>query len=81
MKRYSVADARKNLADLLTAAEAGETVVVERRGVQFNITAAKPARKQARRSLVVEVDPAVDEGDFTWEVTDGGLSFAPRAGR
>jgi len=77
-KRYSVADARKNLAELLTATESGETVVIERRGVTFTLTAGKAKAKAVRRNVVAACDPAVEAGSFTWEAAEGGLAFTPR---
>ncbi len=77
-KRYSVADARKNLAELLTATESGETVVIERRGVTFPLTAGKAKAKAVRRNVVAACDPAVEAGSFTWEAAEGGLAFTPR---
>jgi prevent-host-death family protein len=78
MKRYSVTTARQRISDLLNAAEAGESVVIERRGVQFRLVAVRSAEHPRRRNLVLEMDPAVEEGRFTWEAGESGLSFSRR---
>jgi len=81
MKRFSAAAARQQLSHLLDAAERGEGVVIERRGVQFEVRPrrARPARR-ARKSLIVSVDPSVGRGQWTWEHGPGGVEFRPRKG-
>ena len=82
MKRYSAAAARQQLSHLLDAAEQGEGVVIERRGVQFELRPLKAKTKPARRaSLVAAVDPAVASGQWTWRLGAGGLEFASRKAR
>jgi prevent-host-death family protein len=39
MKRYSVAQARQQFAELLDSAERGDAVVIDRRGVRFVVEA------------------------------------------
>src|SRR5258708_3270619 len=81
MKRLSAAAARQRFSDLLDAAERGEGIVIERRGVQFELVTRKPARHKARRRSLIEwVDPAVDAGQWTWQAGPDGLEFAPRRG-
>jgi len=82
MKRYSAAAARQQLSHLLDAAEQGEGVVIERRGVQFELrplVAAKTVRR--RTSLVASADPAVESGQWTWRLGARGLQFAGRKAR
>jgi antitoxin (DNA-binding transcriptional repressor) of toxin-antitoxin stability system len=84
MKRYSVAKARSEFSHLLDAAEAGDAVVIERRGIRFRLQAEKHGngrQKAAARSLVEYLDPAVVEGQWTWQWAAGGLRFAPRRRR
>jgi antitoxin (DNA-binding transcriptional repressor) of toxin-antitoxin stability system len=81
MRRYSASEARKSLAGLLDAAEHGEDVVIERRGVRFALKARSTRRKGRRRSVVAWVDPAVDAGNWTWELGVRGLRFAARGRR
>lgn len=81
MLRYSAAQARQHLADLLNLAEAGEPVVIERRGTRFLVQADRgpSRRKPARRRITVEiVDPAIESGHWTWRWERRGLRFAPR---
>lgn len=81
MKRYTVSEARQRMADLLNDAEAGESVVIERRGVRFRLVASKPVPPRRRRNLVVEMDPAVEEGRFSWAGGEDGLTFTRREPR
>jgi antitoxin (DNA-binding transcriptional repressor) of toxin-antitoxin stability system len=86
MKRYSVAQARSNFSHLLDAAEAGDSVVIERRGTRFRLETdrgkKRPAvRRKAARSIIEYVDPAVAEGQWTWGWVKGGLRFAARGRR
>ncbi len=83
MKRYSTAQARASLSSLLDAAQAGESVVIERRGVRFRIEAerrSKPHRPRPR-SLIERVDPVVMEGEWTWRWGTEGLAFVGRPRR
>jgi antitoxin (DNA-binding transcriptional repressor) of toxin-antitoxin stability system len=82
MKRMSAAAARQRFSDLLDAAERGEGVVIERRGVQFELGVRRPQKDRRRRtSLVQAMDPAVERGAWTWRADSTGLVFEPRKGR
>ena len=87
MKRYSVAQARIHFSHLLDAAEAGDAVVIERRGTRFRLQTDHGGkgravrRKAAPPSIIEHVDPAVLEGQWTWEWATGGLRFAARRKR
>ena len=83
MKRYSVAQARIHFSHLLDAAEAGDAVVIERRGTRFRLeTDGGGKRRTAAPPPIIEyVDPAVMEGQWTWEWATGGLRFAARRKR
>ena len=87
MRRYSVAQARSSFSQLLDAAEAGDAVVIERRGIRFRLATdpggkGRTVRRTAvQRSLVDYVDPLVEEGQWTWEWVRGGLRFAARRRR
>jgi hypothetical protein len=64
---------------VLDRAESGQPVVIERGGVHFELVVRGPKRRIARRKPVLEIlDPAVAEGDWTWEWDEGGVTFAPR---
>ena len=76
MKRYSVAQARERLADVLNEAERGVPVVIERRGVRY-VLRAEPARRggRSRRSAIETLDPAVAQGHWQWNWTPKGVRF------
>jgi antitoxin (DNA-binding transcriptional repressor) of toxin-antitoxin stability system len=81
MKRYTSAELRSRLAEGLDAAERGESVVIERRGVRFALRAER-ARHRApsnRRPLFDIVDPAVANGQWTWALSSAGLRFKRRS--
>lgn len=78
MKRYTAAEARQQLSHLLDAAERGESVVIERRGVRFRIRAERQSGLKAmpRHAQVIEfVDPAVAAGRWSWNWGPKGLRF------
>jgi len=83
MKRYTTAQARKQFAELLDAAERGQDVVIERRGVLFVLHAGPSRRSRPRRRvpLIEWVDPVIMEGQWTWRWDRKGLRFAPRGRR
>jgi len=80
MKRYTAGQARQRFSELLDAAERGQPIVVERRGVRFVVQAqrARSGRARRRRSLIEYLDPAVAAGEWTWKWSAGGLRFAGR---
>ena len=87
VKRYSVAQARVQFSHLLDAAEAGDAVVIERRGTRFRLEL-EPAdgrrtkRAAAARNRIIEhVDPAVLAGEWSWEWAERGLRFVARRKR
>lgn len=75
MKRYSVAEARARFSDLLDAAEQGQPVVIERRGVRFVIRPDDSPRRGSRQKMIEYVDPDVANGQWTWEWSADGLAF------
>ena len=85
MKRYSVAQARSRFSSLLDEAEAGNAVVIERRGMRFRLEADRRSSRAAvdRRppSPVDYIDPVILDGEWTWQWASGGLRFAPRRRR
>ncbi len=81
MKRYPVSVARERLADILDAADAGQRVAIERRGVRYIIEAEKrrrPAARRRRPALINVLDPSLRSGEWTWTWQADGLAFAPR---
>lgn len=82
MKRYSVAQVRERLADVLNEAERGVPVVIERRGVRYVLRAEPPPRRdRARRSAIETLDPAVARGQWQWSWTAKGVRFGRRRPR
>ena len=82
VKRYTAARARQAFSHLLDAAEKGEAVVIERRGVRFRVgVEAARGRESRGRVRIAILDPAVEDGHWTWELAPGGLEFRRRRGR
>jgi antitoxin (DNA-binding transcriptional repressor) of toxin-antitoxin stability system len=77
MKRYTISQVRMRLAEALDSAESGETVVIERRGVQFKLEATKTARRANRKPVLKILDPAVEAGDWAWRWGSDGFAFVP----
>lgn len=77
MKRYTTATAKQRFSLLLDAAERGEPVIIERRGVRFRVqTDRQSSRKKPPRDPVIEfVDPAVASGEWQWW-SPNGLRFS-----
>jgi antitoxin (DNA-binding transcriptional repressor) of toxin-antitoxin stability system len=81
MRRYPVSVARERLADILDAADAGQRVVIERRGVRYIIEAEKrrrPATPPRPPALIKVLDESLRSGEWTWRWRDDGLAFAPQ---
>jgi antitoxin (DNA-binding transcriptional repressor) of toxin-antitoxin stability system len=83
INRYTSSQVRERLADVLDAAERGEEVVVERRGVRFVIRAERARRsgRNARQPMIEILDPAVAEGAWTWTFKSAGLTFLSKRRR
>jgi prevent-host-death family protein len=80
VKRYTVAQARQRLAEVLDTAQRGEPVVIERRGVRFVVQTERRRRRtsEGRKSVIARLDPAVASGAWTWVGSAAGLRFARR---
>jgi antitoxin (DNA-binding transcriptional repressor) of toxin-antitoxin stability system len=80
VKRYTSSQVRQRLSAVLDAAERGEEVVIERRGVRFALRAERAGgqRRRRRHSLIEWVDPAVEAGQWTWTWSPHGLKFKSR---
>jgi antitoxin (DNA-binding transcriptional repressor) of toxin-antitoxin stability system len=81
MKRYTVAQARMRIAEVLDSAERGESVVIERQGIRFQVLASKPKPARKRAALLEILDPSVAAGNWTWTEGPGGWTFTPRKPR
>jgi hypothetical protein len=81
-RRRHAATARQHFSGLLDAAERGDRVVIERRGVQFELGVRRPPPARARRTSLVEaMDCAVERGAWTWRADGNALVFEARKGR
>jgi hypothetical protein len=81
MKRYSVAHVRERLADVLDEADAGGTVIIERRGVRYVLRLqenAPPKRTGQTRSVIETLDPSVAAGQWQWTMSAKGVRFSGR---
>jgi hypothetical protein len=69
------------MAEILDAVERGETIVVERRGTRFRLSAERAHETRRRRTpqpLFEIVDPAVEAGQWTWAWSPGRMTFKSR---
>lgn len=81
MKRYTAAQARQHLSDVLDHAESGQPVVIERRGVRFAVRAERKRTARPRAAVTTWLDPAVESGNWTWTWTTKGLAFKSQSRR
>jgi antitoxin (DNA-binding transcriptional repressor) of toxin-antitoxin stability system len=83
MGNMKVAEARARFGEILDAAEKGQPVVIERRGVRFRLVAEPAERAGTRDAAMFDfVDPAVLTGQWTWRANVArGMQFAPRRKR
>jgi len=80
VKQYTTANAKQKLSILLDAAERGESVIIERRGVRFRVQReGHTSRKRTSGRPVIEiVDPAIAQGQWQWQWKANGLHFSKR---
>ncbi len=81
MKRYSVAHVRERLADVLDEADAGGTIVIERRGVRYvlRLQENEPLKRTNRARPAIEtLDPSVAAGQWQWTMSAKGVRFSGR---
>jgi antitoxin (DNA-binding transcriptional repressor) of toxin-antitoxin stability system len=77
MRRYTPAEVRTKLADALDQVEAGSPVVIERRGVRFQIVRVPDRRPKQKTARLLEIlDPAVERGEWTWRPGKPGWRFS-----
>jgi antitoxin (DNA-binding transcriptional repressor) of toxin-antitoxin stability system len=83
MKRYTAAKARAQLSSLLDAAEDGEVVAIERRGVRFTLRSEKrPRQRRSKRApKLAAVDRRVLAGEWTWSSGVQGLRLRRKPAR
>ena len=64
----------------LDQADRGVPVIIERKGIRYSLKAEPPATARRWKKSVIEIlDPAVAEGQWTWDLGPDGLRF--RGGR
>ncbi len=79
MMRLNATEARQEFFRLLDAVEQGESVIVERKGVRFQLALVPAASASAPTSPVAVCDPEVLSGEWTWKSDeDGNLQFRGR---
>jgi hypothetical protein len=81
MRKYSVAMVRERLAEALDQAEQGRPVLIERRGVTYELTVRKRAPKRSVPQMEVIDGPLIETGDWSWDWRGGALNLRPRRGR
>ncbi len=69
MRTYATAQAREHLSAILSQAERGEGVFIERRGVRFRIEVVRdtPARAPRGKKVIEIVDAAVEDGQWSFD--------------
>lgn len=82
-RAYNVADARKEFAAILTLAESGKTVVIERNGVRFILASepaceAKATASRRHSSYLKILHPSLEQGEWDWQMGERGLEFVAR---
>ncbi|MBI3490843.1 MAG: type II toxin-antitoxin system prevent-host-death family antitoxin [Acidobacteria bacterium] len=80
MKRYTSSQLRSRLSEVLDAAERGQPIMIERRGIRFALRVERGTRPspRRRRALSAWMAPAVAAGQWTWEGAPGPLRFKSR---
>jgi hypothetical protein len=79
MKRYSVSLVWERLADALDEAERGLTVIIERRGVLYRLSVDVPQkRRRSRPSRIAVIHSAIEQGQWSWTWTPGGVRLKGR---
>lgn len=80
MKRYTVSQVRERLAEALDQADRGVPVIIERKGIRYALKVERPSAPPTRRrkSIITYMDPAVEAGQWSWEMGSDGLEFRDR---
>ena len=80
MQKYSVSMVRERLSEALDTADRGEPVLIERRGVTYELTVRRaPTRKKKATPQIEVLDRAIVEGNWTWDWDKSNLRL--RTGR
>jgi antitoxin (DNA-binding transcriptional repressor) of toxin-antitoxin stability system len=82
MKRYTTAQARARLSQVLDEAERGTPIAIERRGVRYLLRVDRaPVQRRSKPSVIETIDRAVDQGEWTWSINARGARFRARRRR
>jgi antitoxin (DNA-binding transcriptional repressor) of toxin-antitoxin stability system len=69
-----MAQARQQLAAVLDSVEAGDEVVIERRGIIFQVSAReRKAPRRVSRPRFEVLDPSIAMGQWSWQWEASGL--------
>jgi len=79
MLRFSATEARQNFSRVLNCAAGGQPVTIERRRLRFRVVLEPTARKlRPTPGRLKILDPAVADGNWTWQPSRTGLVFRRR---
>ena len=79
MKKYSVSMVRERLSEALDAADKGQPVFIERRGVTYELIVQKEPRTRKKVARQIDIlDRAIADGNWTWEWKKGDLELRTR---
>jgi len=79
MKKYTVGVVRQRLSEALDEAQRGEPVLIQRGSVTYRLSVDAPARARRATPPKIDVlDPAVADGQWTWDWSGGQLRFRGR---
>lgn len=79
MKKFTVAMVRERLSDALDSALGGEPVFIERKGVTYRLSVESVKKARRRRKPRFDVlDPALLDGQWSWDWKDGEIGFRAR---
>ena len=81
MKTLKVAEARARFGEILDEAENGTPVIIERRGVRFQLVAETDRPARPSTPVFDFVDAGVMSGQWTWKPGAKGMAFAARRKR
>jgi antitoxin (DNA-binding transcriptional repressor) of toxin-antitoxin stability system len=76
MARFTATQARQNFARILDQAASGQPVTIERGKLRFRLVVESQRRAPRATNRLIEIlDPAVVDGNWTWQMGKKGLSF------
>lgn len=79
MAKYTVGLVRERLSEALDEAQRGEPVIIQRRGVEYRLSVEPAKRAKKRAAPKIEIlDPAVADGQWTWDASGGQARFRAR---